>query len=145
MASAGRGTLAAAQGFLSLGFGPLRMIARVGITTFHRFAEETKLFVALFIAGNLLAGCEQSPKAQATNNVSTPSPQTSTAAAPSPMALMPAGEFMMGDNAGDEDEKPAHKVQLGAFYMDRHEVTQNAYERLMEKNPSKARGPDKPV
>src|SRR5438046_2410218 len=113
------------------------MIAGVAITALCRFegSQERNLLAALLIAGNLLAGCERSPRAETTNNVSTPSSQTSTAAAPAPMALMPAGEFMMGDNAGDEDEKPAHKVQLGAFYMDRHEVTQNAYERLMEKNP----------
>jgi formylglycine-generating enzyme required for sulfatase activity len=61
------------------------------------------------------------------------------------MALLPAGEFVMGDNDGDADEKPAHKVRLSAFYMDTREVTQRAYQALMEKNPSKSIGPDKPV
>jgi formylglycine-generating enzyme required for sulfatase activity len=51
----------------------------------------------------------------------------------------------MGDNGGEDDEKPPHKVRLSAFYMDTREVTQKAYESLMEKNPSKAKGPDKPV
>jgi len=57
----------------------------------------------------------------------------------------PLGEFIMGDNDGDADEKPVHRVQVGAFYMDTHELTQKAYEVLMETNPSKSKGPDKPV
>ncbi len=61
------------------------------------------------------------------------------------MALLPAGEFIMGDNSGDADEKPAHRVQVSAFCLDRHEVTQKAYESLVEKNPSKFKAPDKPV
>lgn len=61
------------------------------------------------------------------------------------MALIPAGDFIMGDDNGDTDEKPAHKVQVSAFYMDTREVTQGTYERLIEKNPSKFKAPDKPV
>jgi formylglycine-generating enzyme required for sulfatase activity len=61
------------------------------------------------------------------------------------MALIPAGEFVMGDDTADADEKPAHKVRVSAFYMDAYEVTQKAYESLTEKNPSKSLGADKPV
>jgi formylglycine-generating enzyme required for sulfatase activity len=61
------------------------------------------------------------------------------------MALVPAGEFEMGDNNGDPDERPAHRVQVSAFYMDTHEMSQKAYEALMQQNPSKSKGPDKPV
>ena len=31
------------------------------------------------------------------------------------MVLIPAGEFLMGDANGEDDEKPAHRVQLGSF------------------------------
>src|SRR5947207_10261252 len=51
----------------------------------------------------------------------------------------------MGDERGDADEKPTHKVQLSAFWMDTREVIQAAYEGLVEKNPSKFKTPDKPV
>ena len=61
------------------------------------------------------------------------------------MALLPAGEFLMGDAAGEDDEKPAHKVRVGAFYIDRSEVTQKAFQELMGRNPSKFVGPDRPV
>ncbi|MBI3878452.1 MAG: formylglycine-generating enzyme family protein [Verrucomicrobia bacterium] len=61
------------------------------------------------------------------------------------MVLIPAGEFIMGDDRGDDDEKPAHKVHVSAFHMDTREVTQKVYESLMEKNPSKSKSPEKPV
>jgi formylglycine-generating enzyme required for sulfatase activity len=61
------------------------------------------------------------------------------------MILIPAGEFLMGDNQGDSDEKPVHKVQISVFWMDRREITQAAYEALTQKNPSKFKSPDKPV
>lgn len=98
----------------------------------------------------LLAGCGESDAPQA------PAPAIKAIATKSgiEMVLIPAGEFVMGDEAGADDERPAHKVQLSAFYIDRHEVTQQAYAALMGKNPAEASkegkadkfaGPDKPV
>ena len=43
------------------------------------------------------------------------------------MAVVPAGEFTMGSPAGDADEQPAHKVYVGAFSMDKYEVTVGQY------------------
>src|SRR5688572_23260819 len=40
-----------------------------------------------------------------------------------PMALIPAGEFAMGSDRGQDDEQPVHRVLLRAFYLDAHEVT----------------------
>ena len=52
-----------------------------------------------------------------------------TSAAPPDMLLVPAGPFTMGaDRGGEEDEHPAHVVALPAFYLDRTEVTQAAYQ-----------------
>jgi formylglycine-generating enzyme required for sulfatase activity len=61
------------------------------------------------------------------------------------MVLIPAGEFVMGEEHGDDDERPAHRFRLGAFYMDRCEVTQKSFEALTGTNPSKFKGPDRPV
>ncbi len=61
------------------------------------------------------------------------------------MALIPAGEFVLGDDRGESDEKPAHRVRLAAFYMDVCEVTQASFQAILGRNPSKARGPDRPV
>ena len=72
-------------------------------------------------------------------------PQTITTKTGIEMVLIPAGEFVMGDEDGEDDERPAHKVQVGAFYMDACEVTQKSFESLTGKNPSKFIGPDRPV
>jgi formylglycine-generating enzyme required for sulfatase activity len=54
------------------------------------------------------------------------------AACPEGMALIPAGAFQMGSRAsqGDPDEQPLHRVQLDAYCIDTHEVTNAAYERF---------------
>jgi formylglycine-generating enzyme required for sulfatase activity len=47
---------------------------------------------------------------------------------PTSMALVPAGSFVMGsDTQGEMDERPAHRVDLRAFYIDRFEVTVGQY------------------
>ncbi len=43
------------------------------------------------------------------------------------MVLVPAGEFTMGSDAGDPDEKPVHQVYLDTFYIDKYEVTNELY------------------
>jgi formylglycine-generating enzyme required for sulfatase activity len=49
-----------------------------------------------------------------------------------PMVVVPAGEFTMGGNQGEEDEKPPHRVYLDAFYMDKYEVTVGRYAKFLE-------------
>ncbi|MBN1807842.1 MAG: SUMF1/EgtB/PvdO family nonheme iron enzyme [Planctomycetes bacterium] len=44
--------------------------------------------------------------------------------------LVPAGEFVMGYNRGDRDERPAHKVSLDAFYIAVCEVTNLQFEEF---------------
>ncbi len=39
------------------------------------------------------------------------------------MAYVPAGEFTMGSDHGNPDEAPAHRLHLGPYLVDRHEVT----------------------
>ena len=46
------------------------------------------------------------------------------------MLLIPAGDFMMGSTEGDEDEKPAHRVSLDAFYLDKYEVTNTLFQKF---------------
>ncbi|MBN2547963.1 MAG: SUMF1/EgtB/PvdO family nonheme iron enzyme, partial [Anaerolineales bacterium] len=48
------------------------------------------------------------------------------------MALIPAGEFWMGDEEGDDDEKPVHKINLDAYYIDIYEVTNILYEKCVQ-------------
>ncbi|HPA20341.1 MAG TPA: formylglycine-generating enzyme family protein [Verrucomicrobiae bacterium] len=61
------------------------------------------------------------------------------------MVLIPAGEFTMGDPRGAEDTKPARKVKISQFYMDKHEVTQESFLALTGINTSKVQGDKNPV
>lgn len=44
-----------------------------------------------------------------------------------PMAYVPAGVFLMGNDLGSADERPIHSVNVEAFYIDRYEVTNGLY------------------
>ena len=55
-----------------------------------------------------------------------------------PMVLIPAGEFQMGSDMGEDDELPIHTVYIDAFYMDVFEVTNAQYGKFMKETGYKA-------
>jgi formylglycine-generating enzyme required for sulfatase activity len=57
--------------------------------------------------------------------------------------LIPAGQFQMGSKVA-EDETP-HTVHLSAFTIDKFEVTQEQFEKVMGNNPSDFHGKNLPV
>ncbi|MEE9273900.1 MAG: SUMF1/EgtB/PvdO family nonheme iron enzyme [bacterium] len=66
-----------------------------------------------------------------------------------PMALVPAGEFLMGSDAGWARERPRRRVYLDAFYIDKYPVT-NARYRAAGGRPNRKvspgfAGPGQPV
>ncbi len=49
---------------------------------------------------------------------------------------IPAGEFLMGADKGNDDEKPAHRVRIGqSVEMGKFEVTQAQWEAVMSRPP----------
>ena len=48
-----------------------------------------------------------------------------------PMVLVPAGEFPMGSEQGDDDEQPVHRVFLDSFYLDTFEVTNGQFAKFV--------------
>ena len=48
------------------------------------------------------------------------------------MILVDGGTFMMGNNNGSGDEKPAHKVTLNSFYIGAFEVTYNEFKQFID-------------
>lgn len=54
------------------------------------------------------------------------------------MVLIPGGEFMMGDDKGDEFERPAHRVVVQPFYIDQKEVTCAQYAQFLKATSRKA-------
>lgn len=94
----------------------------------------------------VVAGCgSKEESAPARSAPSAVTPQQIVTETGTKMVLLPAGDLLMGNESGEADEKPAHKVHLNAFCIDAYEVTQASYESLMGRNPSKSQGPDKPV
>jgi len=47
--------------------------------------------------------------------------------------LIPAGEFLMGDNfaEGDADEVPVHKISLDAYYIGKYKITNREYQAFL--------------
>lgn len=59
---------------------------------------------------------------------------------------LPAGEFIMGSDNGEDNAKPALQVVLtDPFFISVHEVTQAQYEEVMGTNPSQFKSPRNPV
>lgn len=65
------------------------------------------------------------------------------------MKYVEGGTFMMGasdnDSIADSDERPAHKVTVGDFYIGETEVTQELWKAVMGKNPAKIKGENWPI
>ena len=61
------------------------------------------------------------------------------------MVLVDGGTFMMGNNDGETDEKPAHQVTVDSFLIGKYLVTQELWESVMAGNPSSFKGLNRPV
>ncbi|WP_414586406.1 SUMF1/EgtB/PvdO family nonheme iron enzyme [Scytonema sp. PCC 10023] len=65
------------------------------------------------------------------------------------MVEIPAGSFKMGSPPGEQgrsqNEGPQHTVNVPSFFMGKFEVTQEQYQPVMGKNPSKFEGAKRPV
>lgn len=64
---------------------------------------------------------------------------------PDGMVYVAGGGFTMGGAEGDADERPAHPVTVGPFYVGIAEVNQAEWRRVMDTNPSRFRGDGLPV
>jgi formylglycine-generating enzyme required for sulfatase activity len=91
----------------------------------------------------VLTGC--GPSGGPPAGGASPGPAVIKTAAGLDMVYIPEGDFVMGNDDGPVDSKPAHAVHVGGLLMDRTEVTQEAYEKLMKQNPSRRKGPRNPV
>ena len=60
------------------------------------------------------------------------------------MILIASGKFHMGDQSGSSDETP-HEVFVDSFYMDKHTVSQELFQKVTGTNPSKRKGSTLPV
>lgn len=98
--------------------------------------------LTLSYALTLLQGCERKTSEEGATASPNAAPQTASGSAIE-MVLIPGGKFTMGDK--DEPDAPLHEVTVSPFYMDKHLVTQEQYERAMGDNPSRRKQPKNPV
>lgn len=60
------------------------------------------------------------------------SPADGDGRAPADMVQLPGGSFVMGSNDHYPEERPARKVRVGAFAIDRYAVTNRQFARFVE-------------
>ena len=89
-----------------------------------------------------LSGCKPSnpPPPQTTNSAATLS---QPAVSNSDMVQIPGGHFSMGDKS-QVDAVP-HEVVVSSFLIDKYLVTQEQFQKVMGKNPSRWKGERNPV
>jgi len=96
----------------------------------------------LFSALALTQSCQRKTPSEAAG----PNPQSeihNPKSGDSEMVQLPGGRFVMGDK--DEIDAPPHEVMVGPFYIDKHLVTQEQYQKVMGDNPSRWKGAANPV
>src|SRR5688572_5239120 len=59
-------------------------------------------------------------------------PRPAGKAPPAGMVWIPGGTFLMGSDRHYPEEAPVHKVKVGAFWMDRHVVTNAEFRKFVE-------------
>ena len=95
---------------------------------------------AIVLVGVVLAGCGRQAEESHPTGI-----QVIKTRCGMDMVSIPAGQFTMGVNEGPVDAKPVHQVKVDSFLMDQHEITQEVYEQVVGKNPSRRKNPQNPV
>ena len=103
------------------------------------------LIVVLFLV--VATSCQRVDRSQPTTatGVQVATPEVITTETGFEMVLIPAGRFKMGRANGQPDEGPVHEVEVDAFLIDRYEVTQEQWDKLVLGNPSHFKGPQRPA
>ena len=101
-------------------------------------AEQPVCALGLLLILSLLGGCRRTGKPVA-------APKVITTKSGVEMIAIPGGAFDMGSEKGNADESPVHTVHISPFLMDRYEVVQEQYAKLVGANPSSFKDSGRPV
>jgi eukaryotic-like serine/threonine-protein kinase len=111
------------------------------------FISLTLLLVGVIMkatSGGPASGTPTSPSATTSGTTSAASPSatpsgSAATGAPTDMIKIPAGTFTMGTDKEGPGDRPAHKVTLKSFYIDKTEVTAEAYQGCLDAGVCSAR------
>lgn len=79
--------------------------------------------------GMVISGCVAPPPEEevSTEEEAVVKEEVRGPSVPPGMVLIPAGEFTMGSDVGNNNEEPPHKVHCDAYYIDQYEVTNEQF------------------
>ncbi len=107
-----------------------------------RFARMSGLLLIFVAMATLSTNCGASREARSGSGAAAPTIRTASGIE---MVQLPGGWFDMGNDRGSREERPAHRVWVDPFLMDKYEVTQDQYRALELSDPSRFQGPNLPV
>ena len=96
---------------------------------FHRWRKKSDALLPLLIAALMatFAACSRDASLSDKPARMEAKVPTEKAEAPEGMAMIPGGTFLMGGESGLPREAPLHEVFVSPFYLDTHEVTNDAF------------------
>ena len=117
--------------WLALAFAVLAAAAVFAWLLWGRKAAEQETFAQRESPADRISPAQPAPPPAARP---APAQPQAPAAPPDDMALIPAGDFLMGspEGEGHPTEQPAHRVHVSAFRIDRTPVTAAQYRRFSE-------------
>ena len=103
----------------------------------------TVLFLTALPVMGILKGTTPPPIEPSFPEADTAGPMPSSEERPVPeeMVTIPAGVFIRGTNRGGFDEQPERRIELDAYAIDRHEVTNHEYEPFVAATGHRKAGP----
>ena len=110
----------------------------------NRSVRRTEVGITALLAALVITGCGVQTKSL-DKAAETSETKIIKTACGMEMVSIPGGEFIMGTDDGPVDVKPAHRVKVDGFLMDQNEITQEVYEKVAGKSPSRVKNPRNPV
>jgi len=113
-----------------------------------KFVQQNQaVTLMLFCVVALLSGCERKASNEIPKAPTAPSKESANLNQPgtnaTEMVQVSGGKFIMGDK--NEVDALPHEVVVSSFFMDKHLVTQEQFQKIMGANPSRWKGDKNPV
>jgi len=104
------------------------------LTSFHR------LLICVLVLGVVMSGCASIQSTPSVDGITTIAKADLTGFGDTKVSsqdhmtlvYVPAGEFLMGTTTGLTDERPLHKVDLDAYWVDQTEITNSMYSACVQ-------------